>query len=207
MSPRGVAIPDLREHLFQAAERVLAREGPSGLTSRAITLEAGVAKGILHNHFTDLDGFLAELMIERFRRIAEQVAKLPARAGEGTVDGNLADAVVSIFQAHAAPMISLAMARPTLMHRLQHSAAAWSPSLQHIEATFATYLQAEQQLGRLSPAADTATLALAIIGTVHHLFLTHRADPADLSGGVHRLVAALLAGVATDSRASQRGCP
>jgi AcrR family transcriptional regulator len=207
MSPRGVAIPDLREHLFQAAERVLARQGPSGLTSRAITLEAGVAKGILHNHFTDLDEFLAELMIERFRRIAEEVAKLPARAGEGTVDGNLADAVVSVFQAHAAPMISLAMARPTLMHRLQHSAAAWSPSLQHIEATFATYLQAEQQLGRLSPAADTATLALAIIGTVHHLFLTHRADPADLSGGVHRLVAALLAGVATDSRASQRGCP
>jgi AcrR family transcriptional regulator len=202
MSPRGVAIPDLREHLFQAAERVLARQGPSGLTSRAITLEAGVAKGILHNHFTDLDGFLAELMIERFRRIAEDVAKLPARAGEGTVDGNLTDAVVSVFQAHAAPMISLAMARPTLLHRLQDSAAAWTPSLQHIEATFAAYLQAEQQLGRLSPAADTATLALAIIGTVHHLVLTHRADPADLSGGVHRIVAALLTGVATDSRAS-----
>jgi AcrR family transcriptional regulator len=191
MSPRGVAIPDLREHLFQAAERVLAREGPSGLTSRAITLEAGVAKGVLHNHFTDLDGFLAELMIERFRRIAEEVAKLPARAGAGTVDGNLTDAVVSVFQAHAAPMVSLAMARPTLMHRLQHSAAAWSPSLQHIEATFAAYLQAEQQLGRISPAADTATLALAIIGTVHHLFLTHRANPSDLSGRVHRIVAAL----------------
>jgi AcrR family transcriptional regulator len=203
MSPRGVAIPDLREHLFQAAERVLAREGPSGLTSRAITLEAGVAKGVLHNHFTDLDGFLAELTIERFRRIAEEVAKLPARAGEGTVDGNLSDAVVSIFQAHAAPMVSLAMARPTLMHRLQDSAAAWSPSLQHIEATFAAYLQAEQQLGRVSPAADTATLALAIIGTVHHLFLTHRADPSDLSGGVHRIVAALLTGVATQRQTSQ----
>jgi hypothetical protein len=118
------------------------------------------------------------------------------------VDGNLTDAVVSVFQAHAAPMISLAMARPTLLHRLQDSAAAWTPSLQHIEATFAAYLQAEQQLGRLSPAADTATLALAIIGTVHHLVLTHRADPADLSGGVHRIVAALLTGVATDSRAS-----
>jgi AcrR family transcriptional regulator len=203
MSPRGVAIPDLREHLFQAAERVLARQGPSGLTSRAITLEAGVAKGVLHNHFTDLDGFLAELMIERFRRIAEEVAKLPARAGEATVDQNLTDAVVSVFQAHAAPMVSLAMARPTLMHRLQHSAAAWSPSLQNIEATFAAYLQAEQELGRLSPAADTATLALAIIGTVHHLFLTHRADPSDLSGRVHRIVAALLAGVATQRRASQ----
>jgi AcrR family transcriptional regulator len=203
MSPRGVAIPDLREHLFQAAERVLARQGPSGLTSRAITLEAGVAKGILHNHFTDLDEFLAELMLERFRRIAEEVAKLPARAGEATVDGNLADAVVSVFQAHAAPMVSLAMARPTLMHRLQDSAAAWSPSLQHIEATFAAYLQAEQQLGRISPDADTASLALAIIGTVHHLVLTHRADPSDLSGRVHRIVAALLTGVATPRQPSQ----
>jgi AcrR family transcriptional regulator len=202
MSPRGVAIPDLREHLFQAAERVLARQGPSGLTSRAITLEARVAKGVLHNHFTDLDGFLAELMIERFRRIAEEVSKLPARAGEGTVDGNLTDAVVSVFGAHAAPVVSLAMARPTLMHRLQDSAAAWSPSLQHIEATFAAYLQAEQQLGRLSPAADTATLALAIIGTVHHLFLTHRADPSNLSGRVNRIVAALLTGVATQRQPS-----
>jgi AcrR family transcriptional regulator len=202
MSPRGVAIPDLREHLFEAAERVLARQGPSGLTSRAITLEAGVAKGVLHNHFTDLDGFLAELMIERFRHIADEVAKLPARAGKGAVDQNLTDAVVSVFQAHAAPMVSLAMARPTLMQRLQHSAAAWSPSLQHIEATFAAYLEAEKQLGRISPDADTATLALALIGTVHHLVLTHRADPSDLSGPVHRIVAALLAGVATERQPS-----
>jgi AcrR family transcriptional regulator len=202
MSPRGVAIPDLREHLFQAAERVLARQGPSGLTSRAITQEAGVAKGILHNHFTDLDGFLAELMIERFRRIAEEVAELPARAGEATVQQNLTDAVVAVFGAHAAPLVSLAMARPTLMQRLQHSAAAWSPSLQHIEATFAAYLEAEQQLGRLSPAADTATLALALIGTVHHLVLTHRADPSNLSGSVHRIVAALLTGVATERQPS-----
>jgi AcrR family transcriptional regulator len=202
MSPRGVAIPDLHEHLFQAADRVLAREGPSGLTSRAITLEAGVAKGILHNHFTDLDGFLAEFMMERFRRIADQVAKLPARAGEGTVDANLTDAVVSVFQAPAAAMVSLAMTRPTLMHRLQHAAAAWSPSLQQIEATFAAYLEGEKQLGRISADADTEILAVALIGTVHHLFLTHRADPSDLSGGVHRIVAALLAGVATDRRPS-----
>jgi hypothetical protein len=88
------------------------------------------------------------------------------------------------------------------MQRLQHSAAAWSPSLQHIEATFAAYLEAEQQLGRISPDADTATLALALIGTVHHLFLTHRADPSNLSGSVHRIVAALLTGVATERQPS-----
>lgn len=126
MSPRGVAIPDLREHLFEAAQRVLAQEGPSGLTSRAITREAGVAKGVLHNHFTDLDGFLAEFMMERFRLIAEQASKLRARAGQGTVVGNLTEAVLSVFGGHAAELVGLATARPELMHRLRHSVSAWS---------------------------------------------------------------------------------
>lgn len=43
--PTGVAIRDVREQLFAAAERVLLRDGPSALTSRAVTSEAGCAKG------------------------------------------------------------------------------------------------------------------------------------------------------------------
>jgi AcrR family transcriptional regulator len=46
--PTGVAIRDVREQLFDAAERVLLRDGPAALTSRAVTDEAGVAKGVLH---------------------------------------------------------------------------------------------------------------------------------------------------------------
>jgi AcrR family transcriptional regulator len=41
--PTGVALRDAREQLFAAAERVLLRAGPNGLTSRAVTAEAGVA--------------------------------------------------------------------------------------------------------------------------------------------------------------------
>jgi len=48
--PTGVAIRDPRGQLFDAAERVLLRDGLSGLTSRAVTTEAGVAKGVLHLH-------------------------------------------------------------------------------------------------------------------------------------------------------------
>jgi AcrR family transcriptional regulator len=195
MSPRGVAIPDLREHLFQAAERVLAREGPSGLTSRAITEEARVAKGVLHNHFTDLDGFLAEFMLERFRVIAEEAARLPARAGEGTVVGNLTEAAASVFGAHAAAMLSLVTARPALMVRLQHSLTGVALGLQEIEGAFAAYLDAEKELGRISSEADTEILALTLIGTVHHLFMTHRAGAPELPGRVHRVVNALVAGV------------
>ena len=49
--PTGTAIRDAREQLFAAAERILLRDGPNALTSRAVTTEAGFAKGVLHRHF------------------------------------------------------------------------------------------------------------------------------------------------------------
>lgn len=190
--PRGVAIPDLRAQLFRAAERVLARDGPSGLTSRAITEEAGVAKGVLHNHFTDLDGFLAEFVMERMHLISDEGVKLRDRAGEGTVVGNLTEAAVSAFGSHATAMLGLAMARPAILPRLQHSISHGSLGLQEVEASFAAYLDAEKDLGRISPDTDTQTTALAIVGTVHHLFMTQRAVPPDLRERVLHVVEALL---------------
>ena len=62
--PTGIALQDARERLFAAAERILLRDGPSGLTSRAVTDEAGVAKGVLHRHFADFDDFLRFSLFE-----------------------------------------------------------------------------------------------------------------------------------------------
>src|SRR5689334_3785252 len=66
--PTGIALRDVREQLFDAAERVLLRDGAAALTSRAVTTEAGVAKGVLHRHFADFDAFLAELVLDRAGR-------------------------------------------------------------------------------------------------------------------------------------------
>ena len=79
--PTGVHIRDVREQLFDAAERVLLRDGPSALTSRAVTTEAGVAKGVLHRHFADFDAFLAELVLNRIARLDSQAAALRNSAG------------------------------------------------------------------------------------------------------------------------------
>src|ERR1039457_2528203 len=95
--PTGVAIRDAREQLFVAAERVLLRDGPSALTSRAVTTEAGCAKGVLHRHFADFDAFLAELVLDRIGRIGEQAAALRESAGTGTVAGNLTGALTALF--------------------------------------------------------------------------------------------------------------
>lgn len=193
MSPRGVAIPDVQQPLFQAAERVLTRDGPAGLTSRAITNEAGLAKGILHNHFVDLDAFLAAFVVDRFRLIAADAAKLPSRAGAGTVVGNLTDAAMSLVGPGSLAIFSLVLSRPTLVLRLQQSTASGTPSLQQLEEAFAAYLDAEKQLGRITANADTKTLAFTFIGAVHHLVLTGRASGPGLRRRVGRIAAVLIA--------------
>jgi len=201
MSPRGVTIPDVPAQLFQAAEQVLLRDGPSGLNSRAITNQAGVAKGVLHNHFTDLDSFLAAFVLDRFRLAIEAAATLPSRAGTGTVVGNLTDAALAVFGSNAPALISLVTSRPSLMLRLQQSVAAGAPNLQTIEEVFAAYLNAEKRLGRIAAAADTGILALALVGTIHHLFVTSHASGPDPRRRVRRIVAALVADVAPNSPA------
>src|ERR1700685_1886226 len=79
--PTGVALRDAREQLFEAADLVLLRDGPGALTSRAVTTEAGVAKGVLHRHFADFDAFLAELIQDRIAGIEDQAAALRDSAG------------------------------------------------------------------------------------------------------------------------------
>jgi AcrR family transcriptional regulator len=193
MSPRGVATPDLREQLFQAAERVLSRSGPDGLTSRAITAEAGVAKGLLFNHFVDLDQFLAELVLDRASAAASVAAELPPRAGTRTVKSNLVDAALSLLHSHAFAVAGIIHARPTLMSRL-HGISSGRPYavLSDVETSFAAYLAAEKALGRVSADTDPDTLAFILVGTVHHIFMTNMAESPTLRNRLQRVIASLL---------------
>jgi AcrR family transcriptional regulator len=195
MSPRGVAIPNIREELFQATERLLARVGPSGLSSRAITQEAGVAKGILYNHFKDLDTFLAEFVADRFRRTEEGAARLPQLAGKGTVVGNLTDATISVFGEDATLIANLVMARPVLINQIEDSDSPGAFSFREVERHIAAYLDAEKKLGRVSKEADTKTIALVLVGAVHHLFMTGRAGSRVFRKNVYQIVVELVGGV------------
>jgi AcrR family transcriptional regulator len=197
---RGVAIPEVREQLFAAADRVLARDGAAGLTTRAVTAEAGVANGVLHRHFRDLDEFLASFAASRLRGIADGAAALPARAGHGSVTGNLTDATLAVFGASAQALMSLIAAKPELSPALEHDADR-SGGLGDIERHFAAYLDAEKKLGRIGPGADTEALAFTLLGTAHHLVVTRRGRAPDLQQQMQRIVAALAEGMDAAVRA------
>jgi AcrR family transcriptional regulator len=165
-----VAIRDAREQLFDAAERVLLRDGPNALTSRAVTTEAGVAKGVLHRHFADFDAFLTELVLDRIGRIGTQAAALRDSAGTGTVAGNLTGALTDLFGSVAVAIVSLITFRDDLRARLRQARPPGVPLLTEAAAMIASYLTIERELGRIAADADVDTLALMLIGTGHLLF-------------------------------------
>ena len=197
--PTGVAIRDARDQLFDAAERVLLRDGPNALTSRAVTTEAGCAKGVLHRHFADFDAFLAELVVDRIARLDSQAAALRTSAGTGTVAGNLTDALTDIFGSVALGIVSLVISRDELRARLRQARPAGIPLLTEATAMIASYLTIERELGCIAADADVDTLAPTLIGAAHLLFAGRDGIPPG-AGAVRKLVTTVIAGVAPGAR-------
>jgi AcrR family transcriptional regulator len=202
--PTGVAIHDPREQLFDAAERILLRNGPSALTSRAVTTEAGCAKGVLHRHFADFDAFLAELVLDRIGRIDDQAAALRDSAGTGTVAGNLTDALLALFGSVAVAIVGLITFRDDLRARLRQARPAGGvPVLTEATAMIAAYLAAERDLGRIAADADVGTLAPTLIGAGHLLFADRAATPPE-PAAVHKVVTTVIGGVLSPSGDGRR---
>lgn len=196
MSPRGVAVPDARERLFAAAERVVARNGPGALTSRAVTEEAGCSKGLLHAHFAGgLDEFVAELVLDRIANTAALAGELPTRAGEATVAANLIEVATALFTSTGPAVSGLALTRPGSALRFRDAMAAGAPGFTAVQDAVTTYLRAEQRLGRVDGGLDAEALALALVGTVHHLLMTSHPGAPDPAAQIRRLVTALTGGV------------
>ena len=191
--PTGVALRDVREQLFGAAERVLLRDGASALTSRAVTTEAGVAKGVLHRHFADFDAFLAELVLDRAGRVEGRAGMLRESAGTGTVAGHVGTALTELFSSVALEIVALLTFRDGLRARLRAVGSARIPVLTEATAMIAGYLAAERDLGRVAPGADVDTLALTLIGAGHLLFAGRDGTPPE-AGAVDKVVTTTLAG-------------
>jgi AcrR family transcriptional regulator len=118
----------LRDALLEAAERVLERDGLSGLTLRAVAREAGVSHAAPTHHFRDLTGLVSELAAIGFRQFNTAMAAASA-AGISPVEKAMARAKAYVAYAQAHPGMyglmfrteRLDMSRPSL-----HEAASAS---------------------------------------------------------------------------------
>jgi AcrR family transcriptional regulator len=71
----------LRAALLEAAEAILNREGPEGLTLREAARAAGVSHAAPTHHFGDLTGLLSELAAVGYRRFTDHLTAAAAASG------------------------------------------------------------------------------------------------------------------------------
>jgi AcrR family transcriptional regulator len=186
---------DVRQQLFDAAERVLLRDGPDGLTSRAVTDEAGCAKGVLHRHFTDFDAFLADLVLDRAAQLETQSGALRESAGTGTVADNLTSALTTLFGPVPVAIIPLITFRDGLRARLRQARPGGGIAILAQGTTaISAYLADERELGRIAADADIDSLTLSLVGGGHLLFADRDAGP-PTTATVDKLVTTVLADV------------
>jgi AcrR family transcriptional regulator len=88
----------LHDALLEAAERVLERDGLSGLTLRAVAREAGVSHAAPTHHFGDLTGLVSELAAIGFRQFN---AAMTAAGSTGTAPLEKAMARAKAYVAYA----------------------------------------------------------------------------------------------------------
>lgn len=168
--PTGVALDDPRAQLVAAAERLLATGGAGALTSRAVTDEAGVAKGVLHRHFADVDDLLAALVRARIQQAADLGERLAAASGSDDVVGHVTGYLTATLDDVALSVVALVTARDELRRRLRETTPEGLPLLTEITEALATYLAGEQSSGRVAPGAEPRHLAMTLVGTGHLLF-------------------------------------
>ncbi|WNM35470.1 TetR/AcrR family transcriptional regulator [Streptomyces sp. Li-HN-5-11] len=193
--PTGVHLRDARQQLFDAAERVLLRDGPNGLTSRAVTDEAACAKGVLHRHFTDFDAFLTELVLDRAAQLETQARALRETVGTGTVADNLTRALTTLFGPVPVAIIPLITFRDEVRARLRQARPGGGIAiLAQVTTAVSAYLGDERAVGRISADADIDSLALSLVGGGHLLFADRDAGP-PATAAVNKLVTTVLADV------------
>ncbi|UQA97283.1 hypothetical protein [Streptomyces halobius] len=84
------------------------------------------------------------------------------------------------------------MTRPGASLRVRQALEVGAPGFAAVQGAVTAYLDAEQRRGRLADGTDIATVALALVGTVHHLLMSSWAGAEDAQEQTRRLVMLLV---------------
>jgi AcrR family transcriptional regulator len=183
----------LREHLIDAAERLLAERPVATITTRDIARAAAVSDGVLYNYFADKHDLLLAALLRRYRALAERFEAAVPEPGSATVERNLyvfAEATLDL-QSRLMPTIAGLISEPVLMHRFVEAIHGVPFGPQHNQHRMADYIAAEQALGRIAGDVDPDAASILVTGAALVLVIANHVLPA----GARPVAAARLPGI------------
>ncbi len=160
---------DTRQVLIDAATRVFLERGFARATTKEIAQAAGVAEGTIYRHFDDKYALFHEVFLARAGDTMEELARFPARAGEGTLRGNL-ERLQQLLESvvdHTTSLAASMWADPEIARRFEAYVRERAPKglKGGPVAAVAAYLRAEQERGRVRDDVD-AMEAAAVLASV-----------------------------------------
>jgi AcrR family transcriptional regulator len=152
---------DQKEKLIAATERLLSSQGLGCVTTRDIARAAKVAEGALYNHFGDKAELILAVVLHQLGDFPDVLQSLPLQVGQNTLQKNLERVLESAFAFHyrIVPLVCSLFADQELLLRVRNMMNERSMGPGRSTSVIAAYLRAEQQLGRVLPAAVPETVA------------------------------------------------
>ena len=162
--PRSRDWDELRRTLVDAGGRLLARDGPQGLTTRRVAEEAGTSTTAVYTLFGDKSRLVLAMLLEGFARLSGAFAARD-RSGDPVAD------LLALGRAYRAN----ALANPHLYELMfGHPIPGFAPDEAAVATTRGTYEELVRTIrrcmdaGRFEP-ADPDDVAAQLNGLVHGL--------------------------------------
>jgi AcrR family transcriptional regulator len=155
---------DVERELLTAAEAVLVRDGPGGLTVRAVAAEAGIAPMGVYNRLGGKDGLVDALLIRGFDRLRLALDEAFAAPGESAMRRFVACGLAYRQFALANPHFYAIMFEDAIPHEFDNAEVA-----EHAAACFGALVRAVElsAAAGVIAAADPLEAAQQIWSAVH----------------------------------------
>ena len=156
-----------RERILTAAAEVMRTKGLARSTTKEIARASGFSEATLYKHFANQEELFLAVLGERLPGfIALLLKDLPARVGRATVPRNLQDVARAAvaFYGQVIPLSGALFSEPVLLaHHRQMLLQKGAGPHRAIEA-LATYIRAEQRLGRASQSVSPEAISAMLLG-------------------------------------------
>ncbi len=184
-----------RAKLIEATLDVVADVGYARASTRAIAQAAGVAEGTIYRHFPDKTSLFFAAALTPHASVLEFVAGLPAKVGTATVAHNLTEALCRLAELYdlVFPLEIAIQADPELSAMRRAALVTDGPMPGGPPAALASYLSAEQGLGRVRAEVVPQDAALVLLAVLFGLAMT-AAKPGRIEAERIRATVGLLTG-------------
>lgn len=186
-----------REHLLEAAARILAGEGLGAVTTRRLASEVGVSTMVVYTRFGSMPELLDALVAEGFSRLTTQLEAVPV------TDDPLADLLAMADAYHAN-----AVENPHLYPVMFGAVVTGSNPEEQVErvalglpafALLVDLVARAVEAGRLNP-GDPAVIASQLFSAIHGFVMLEMGgvfahDPASVDATMKAMISNLLVGL------------